>query len=174
MVADWCVVDWGWARIRNRKTAGWVLAMSFLLLIMIGVVAPKADSVEPGTQTNSEPSTTPATTITKPIPKPAPTPATSSEPTLIPATPAPTTPVAIQPFAPSVPSTAAPVPAPELPAPAPAPRPLPAPTADAPAPRAGVTPGAFCSPDGAPGISKTGKPMVCGPAGDGRSRWHQP
>ena len=33
-----------------------------------------------------------------------------------------------------------------------------------------VHPGAFCDPPGS-GISKTGKPMVCGPASDGRNRW---
>ncbi|QDG66056.1 hypothetical protein NIBR502772_07350 [Pseudarthrobacter sp. NIBRBAC000502772] len=32
-----------------------------------------------------------------------------------------------------------------------------------------VTPGAFCS--GGTGVSKTGKPMVCAPAKDGRMRW---
>ncbi|MDQ0120233.1 PASTA domain-containing protein [Pseudarthrobacter sp902506025] len=43
--------------------------------------------------------------------------------------------------------------------------------APAPAPAAPnyVTPGAFCS--GGTGISKTGKPMVCAPATDGRLRW---
>jgi hypothetical protein len=33
-----------------------------------------------------------------------------------------------------------------------------------------VHPGAFCDPPGS-GVSKTGKPMVCGPASDGRNRW---
>jgi conjugal transfer/entry exclusion protein len=42
--------------------------------------------------------------------------------------------------------------------------------APAPAPAPGyVTPGAFCS--GGTGVSKTGKPMVCAPAKDGRNRW---
>ncbi|WP_371618475.1 hypothetical protein [Streptomyces sp. NBC_00454] len=34
------------------------------------------------------------------------------------------------------------------------------------------TPGAFCSPAGATGVSKTGKALVCGPASDGKNRWH--
>jgi beta-lactam-binding protein with PASTA domain len=43
-------------------------------------------------------------------------------------------------------------------------------TQQAPAPAPGyVTPGAFCS--GGTGVSKTGKPMVCAPAKDGRNRW---
>ncbi|UGQ11963.1 hypothetical protein LO772_35290 [Yinghuangia sp. ASG 101] len=37
-----------------------------------------------------------------------------------------------------------------------------------------VHPGAFCAPAGATGVSSTGKPMVCGPASDGRNRWHSP
>jgi hypothetical protein len=35
-----------------------------------------------------------------------------------------------------------------------------------------VHPGAFCSPAGATGQSSTGKAMTCGPASDGRNRWH--
>lgn len=34
------------------------------------------------------------------------------------------------------------------------------------------TPGAYCSPAGATGVSKTGKALVCGPASDGKNRWH--
>lgn len=34
-----------------------------------------------------------------------------------------------------------------------------------------VHPGAFCSPP-ATGVTKAGTPMVCGPAADGRNRWH--
>jgi uncharacterized membrane protein YgcG len=37
-----------------------------------------------------------------------------------------------------------------------------------------VRAGSFCSPAGATGVSSTGKPMVCGPASDGRNRWHSP
>lgn len=56
------------------------------------------------------------------------------------------------------------------PAPAPvAPAPAPAPVAPAPVGPAVVHPGAFCS--GGVGVSKTGKPMVCGVASDGRMRW---
>ena len=35
-----------------------------------------------------------------------------------------------------------------------------------------VHPGAFCSPPGATGHTSKGTPMVCGPASDGRDRWH--
>jgi hypothetical protein len=68
---------------------------------------------------------------------------------------------------------AKPAPAPAAPAPAPAAHapaaPAPAPAAPAPAAPNYVTPGAFCS--GGTGVSKTGKPMVCAPATDGRNRW---
>ena len=36
-----------------------------------------------------------------------------------------------------------------------------------------VHPGAFCSPVGATGQTTDGTPMVCGPASDGRNRWHE-
>lgn len=35
-----------------------------------------------------------------------------------------------------------------------------------------VHPGSFCSPAGARGVTSAGTPMVCGPASDGRNRWH--
>jgi hypothetical protein len=35
-----------------------------------------------------------------------------------------------------------------------------------------VHPGAFCAPAGATGVTTAGTPMVCGPASDGRNRWH--
>jgi hypothetical protein len=35
-----------------------------------------------------------------------------------------------------------------------------------------VHPGSFCSPDGATGHTSIGTPMVCGPASDGKDRWH--
>jgi hypothetical protein len=35
-----------------------------------------------------------------------------------------------------------------------------------------VHPGAFCAPAGARGVTTAGTPMVCGPAADGRNRWH--
>ena len=41
----------------------------------------------------------------------------------------------------------------------------------APSPRV-VHPGAFCAPAGAPGVTTAGTAMVCGPASDGRNRWH--
>ncbi|MFF4950181.1 PASTA domain-containing protein [Streptomyces chattanoogensis] len=33
-------------------------------------------------------------------------------------------------------------------------------------------PGSFCSPAGARAVSSSGTPLVCGPASDGRNRWH--
>jgi hypothetical protein len=48
-----------------------------------------------------------------------------------------------------------------------------APAPEPPAPSAHVVhPGAFCAPVGARGITTAGTPMVCGPASDGRNRWH--
>lgn len=35
-----------------------------------------------------------------------------------------------------------------------------------------VRAGAFCDSPGAPGVTSAGTPMVCGPAKDGRNRWH--
>jgi hypothetical protein len=35
-----------------------------------------------------------------------------------------------------------------------------------------VHPGAFCAPAGATGVTDRGTAMVCGPASDGRNRWH--
>jgi hypothetical protein len=35
-----------------------------------------------------------------------------------------------------------------------------------------VHPGAFCAPVDAQGVTTAGTPMVCGPASDGRNRWH--
>ncbi|MEU1529816.1 hypothetical protein [Streptomyces fagopyri] len=36
-----------------------------------------------------------------------------------------------------------------------------------------VHPGSYCSPPGATGVTQAGTPMVCGPASDGRNRWHR-
>jgi len=47
------------------------------------------------------------------------------------------------------------------------------PTTSSPAPAAQVVhPGAFCAPQGATGVTTAGTAMVCGPASDGRNRWH--
>ncbi|MFE0177820.1 hypothetical protein ACFWZ2_36470 [Streptomyces sp. NPDC059002] len=35
-----------------------------------------------------------------------------------------------------------------------------------------VHPGSFCDTPGAPGVTKKGTPMICGPGSDGRNRWH--
>ncbi|MGW4196467.1 PASTA domain-containing protein [Streptomyces sp. NPDC005004] len=35
-----------------------------------------------------------------------------------------------------------------------------------------VHPGAYCAPAGARGVTRAGTSMVCGPASDGRNRWH--
>jgi beta-lactam-binding protein with PASTA domain len=64
------------------------------------------------------------------------------------------------------------------PTPRAAPKPRPAPTPVPEDKRAGgsgpaastVSSGAFCNPPGT-GVSRTGKPMVCAPAADGRNRW---
>lgn len=50
--------------------------------------------------------------------------------------------------------------------------PPPKPTTHAPAPARTVTPGAFCSPEGAVGVTSTGKAMRCTlKAGEDRARW---
>jgi hypothetical protein len=51
---------------------------------------------------------------------------------------------------------------------APAPAPPPGPPSSLPT----VHPGAYCSPNGARGLTVAGTPMICGPASDGRDRWH--
>jgi hypothetical protein len=45
------------------------------------------------------------------------------------------------------------------------------PPATAPSPQV-VHPGAFCAPEGDTGVTTAGTAMVCGPASDGRNRWH--
>ncbi len=51
--------------------------------------------------------------------------------------------------------------------------PAPVYTQPAPAPAGNVVhPGSFCAPQGATGVTDRGTPMVCGPASDGRNRWH--
>jgi hypothetical protein len=57
--------------------------------------------------------------------------------------------------------------------PATEPPPTAAPAPEPPAPAAQVVhPGAFCAPAGARGVTTAGTAMVCGPASDGRNRWH--
>jgi hypothetical protein len=50
--------------------------------------------------------------------------------------------------------------------------PQPQPTPVGPPDEGVVHPGSFCSPEGATGHTTIGTPMVCGPASDGRDRWH--
>jgi hypothetical protein len=57
------------------------------------------------------------------------------------------------------------------PKPQPQPQP-PAPVPPGPTDEGIVHPGAFCTPPGATGQTDRGTPMVCGPASDGRNRWH--
>jgi hypothetical protein len=52
------------------------------------------------------------------------------------------------------------------------PRPAPTTTNHAPIDEGVVHPGAFCAPEGASGHTDRGTAMVCGPASDGRNRWH--
>jgi hypothetical protein len=61
-----------------------------------------------------------------------------------------------------------PTPRPTPPQPAPAQPTVP----PAPTDKGIVHPGAFCAPPGATGQTDLGTPMVCGPASDGRNRWH--
>jgi len=105
------------------------------------------------------------------------------------------TPVVTTPTASTVPTataTLAPTPTPEPPTPTPVPPtptpepPTPVPTTPTPVPAAapaapsggiqqGVRPGAFCSPEGARGVTSKGTPMVCSTKpGDPRARWRSP
>jgi hypothetical protein len=70
-------------------------------------------------------------------------------------------------------TTVAPPKPPPPPPPPPQPQPQPPPPTPSGPPDEGVVhPGAFCSPEGATGHTTAGTPMVCGPASDGRNRWH--
>ncbi|MGY2089115.1 excalibur calcium-binding domain-containing protein [Nocardia gipuzkoensis] len=98
-----------WARLRNRKHAGGLLAASFLVLMLIGVIAPEQQAHE----TTTRPSNTPAPATQTTAVSTAPTATTTVE------QPAP------QPFVPAPAPTPAPSPSAE---PAPPPAPVPAPT----------------------------------------------
>gem|GEM_PF-4693409 len=108
-------------------------------------------SLQPGLTTRASSSPTPtlnASTAPAPVPSlsPAPTPPPARSPA-----PAPTIPPVTQP------TTGAPAPAP---------------TTEAPPPRQGVTPGAFCSPQGGFGYTSSGTLMQCKTsATDSRARW---
>lgn len=158
-----------WARIGNRKTAGWVLAASIPLFILIGVVAPKQDSARPVRIQAPVPSSVPATIMK--VPAPAPAPSTSSSVSVAPTTTTLPAPPPVTTTVQTPPSTTLEIPAPptvDIPTVVPAPAPAPS------APPAWVTPGAFCSTPGATGRSKTGKPMVCETTPtDSRLRWRQ-
>lgn len=63
---------------------------------------------------------------------------------------------------------------PATPAPKPVahPTPHPSPPPSSPPPAHVVHPGSFCAPKGATGVTAAGTAMTCGPASDGRNRWH--
>lgn len=98
------------------------------------------------------PSPTPSPT---PVPKPTPTPTPTPKPTPTPR-PKPT-----------------PTPVPPTPTPVP-PQPTPTPVPAQPLDEGTVHPGAFCTPDGAIGVSKDGDSMVCTTTStDSRDRWRK-
>ncbi|WP_091547833.1 hypothetical protein [Modestobacter sp. DSM 44400] len=166
-----------WAFIRTRKVAGALTAVGLLALAVGGAMIP-TPAMSPSPSHLTDTGTT----------RPAPSSSTSAAPT----TTAPTSPAALSTSAAPVPAIAVPstsTPAPiatkaapatttttktaPRPAPAPPPQPAPAPApAPEPAPARAVTPGAFCSPEGATGYTVKGTPMVCSTKpGDVRARW---
>ena len=136
-------------------------------------LVPSSSSSAPTTSEETSTSEEPATTTSETSETPT---TESAEPTTEAETTTSSQPVAPTPNdddddvnRPYVPSARQPAPIRQQPAPV-APRPAPQPAYEPPAPADGtVHPGAFCS--GGTGVSKTGKPMVCAPAKDGRNRW---
>lgn len=134
---------------------------------------PSSSSSAPTTSEETSTSEEPATTTSETSETPT---AESAEPTTESETTTSSQPVAPTPNdddedanRPYVPPARQPAPIRQQPAPV-APRPAPQPAYEPPAPAGGtVHPGAYCS--GGTGVSKTGKPMVCAPAKDGRNRW---
>lgn len=161
-----------WARIGSRRTAGWVLAASVPVFVVAGLVAPKQDSMQPALASTPASNTAPTTT-SAPVSTPTTTASTSATTTV-----APTSTIVVVP-SPTATVVLAPPPTQSVDAPTVVPAPPVMPVAPAPvapsvaAPVKSVTPGAFCSPAGATGTSKTGKHMVCDVASDGRFRWQQ-
>ncbi len=61
---------------------------------------------------------------------------------------------------------------PKTQAPTPSRPPTQVPTTTTPPAPVAVHPGSYCAPEGATGVTSRGTSMVCGPASDGRNRWH--
>ncbi|WJY73266.1 hypothetical protein CAURIC_08265 [Corynebacterium auriscanis] len=165
---------------------------SIVMLFASGAFLPERQgNTETAPATSSTSSTPPPPSSEAPTTSETPTETTSAAPTTesVEPTTSPTTTASAEPVSPRVDNESddedrpyvppARQPAPIRQQPAPAPRPAPVAPQPAPAPQpayeppstgAGtVHPGAYCS--GGTGVSKTGKPMVCAPASDGRNRW---
>lgn len=116
----------------------------------------------PGVSSDAPPTASAVPTATATLaPTPTPEPPTP--------TPVPPTPTPEQPTPTPEPPTPTPVP------PTPTPIPAAAPAAPSGEVQQGVRPGAFCSPEGARGVTSKGTPMVCSKKpGDIRARWRSP
>ncbi|MFI9382980.1 hypothetical protein [Kutzneria sp. NPDC052558] len=139
-----------WSRLLTSVGGGFVA-----LMVLFGLFGPKVPAQQPGAQPVVATITTTATTI-----------GTTTTSSTAPTTTSTTTTTTEAPAPP--PATHQPPPATHQPAPPP-PTEAPAPPPSEPV---YVTPGAFCSTEGATGVTKTGKPMVCSrTATDSRLRW---
>ncbi len=150
---------WGW--IRRHKV--WSV-IGALVILFFGLGALGAALGTPPPKARPTVTATPSASAT-------PSPPQQSAPVTPPPTPTPThTATPSHHSAPVHPSTRPP--ATHAPA---APRPVHtthAPPPPPPVPEV-VHPGAFCAPEGALGVTDRGTPMICGPASDGRNRWHK-
>jgi outer membrane biosynthesis protein TonB len=151
----------------SRKEGGIVLFVGLVLLTMSGSMA------EPDTQEAADNGPSPEATLS-PFSPPAVQEFVTEVEEGSPSPPAPPAPPPPPPA--PVPQPRPPAPAPRSPTPAPVaeppPAPQPAPPPAPPAVQDGVTPGAFCSPGGARGVTVSGVPMVCTTtATDDRNRW---
>lgn len=134
---------------------------------------------------NGPPATAPTPHVTADATPIVTTPTASTVPTatatLAPTpTPEPPTPTPVPPTPPPEPPTPTsepptPTPVPPTPTPVPAAAPAAPPAAPSGEVQQGVRPGAFCSPEGARGVTSKGTPMVCSTKpGDIRARWRSP
>lgn len=137
-----------WSRLLTSLGGGFTV-----LIVLVGLFAPKAPAQQPAAPQPVVAITTTEATTTTTTPTST-TPPTTIEPTTTTEPPTTTTEAAAPP-----PETHQQVPTTRQPAPPPS-EPV------------FVTPGAFCSTEGATGLSKTGKSMVCTrTATDPRLRW---
>ncbi|MFB8277709.1 excalibur calcium-binding domain-containing protein [Nocardia colli] len=112
-----------WARLRNRKHAGLLLAASFVIFILTGVIAPDRPTDDAGTQSTTSSATSPRSAPLSTSPRPAPASSVTSTPVFAPTVTEPPTTAVTEPrpsvSAPPVPPTHLPDPLPFVPPPTP-------------------------------------------------------